>query len=81
MYRCCGFIDECISISCHEIDRDIGKVTCKSLDEEIIISCSIVCSVNSSSFLRTNPDIVWLTSDMLASTTFDVITNTNWIIN
>lgn len=81
MYRCGGFIDECISISCYEIDKDIGKVSCNSLDEEIRISCSIVCSVNDSSFLRVNPNIIWLTSDMLGSANFNIISNISWAIN
>lgn len=82
MYRCCGLIDECVAISCYEIDKDIGNVSCVSLDEEVMISCSIVCSVNSSSsFLKVNPNIVWLTPEMLASSTFNIITNTYWTIN
>lgn len=81
MYRCCGFIDECVTISCYEIDKDIGNVICVSLDEEVMISCSIVCSINNSSFLKVNPNIVWLTPEMLASSTFNIITNTYWTIN
>lgn len=81
MYRCDGYIDECISISCYEIDKDIGKVSCNSLDEEIRISCSIVCSINDSSYLRVNSNIIWLTSEMLDSADFNIISNTSWIIN
>lgn len=90
MYRCSGYVDECISVSCKEIktpihveckDFDSIDMDCRCLDEKINVSCSIVCSINTDSFLRVNPDIVWLTPEMLASSTFNIITNTYWTIN
>lgn len=90
MYRCGGCIDECISVSCREIktpihvecmDFDSIDMDCRCLDEKINVSCSIVCSINTDSFLRVNPDYVWLTSDILSSSEFKIISNVNWFIN
>lgn len=79
MYRCSGYIDECISVSCQEIGNI--DISCRCLDEKINVSCSIVCSINTDSFLRVNPDILWLTPDILASSEFNIISNVNWAIN
>lgn len=80
MYGCGGYIDECISVSCREIKTPI-HVDCKCLDEKVNVSCSIVCSINTDSFLRVNPDVLWLTPDMLASSEFNIVSNVNWVIN
>lgn len=111
MYRCSGYIDECISVSCREIktpihvecmDFDSIDMGCRCLDEDIdfilnkeeevlvgcivkdvriVVTCSIICSINDISFLRVQPDYVWLTPDILSSSEFEIISNVNWIIN
>lgn len=90
MYRCSRYIDECISVSCREIktsihvecrDFDSIDMSCRCLDEKINVDCNIVCSINTDSFLRVNPNIMWLTSDMFASSKFNIVSNVNWVIN
>lgn len=90
MYRCGGYIDECISVLCTEIKTPIHveckgfdniDMDCRCLDEKINVSCSVVCSISTGSFLRVNPDIVWLTPDMLASSEFNIVSNVSWVIN
>lgn len=51
------------------------------IGKSLSVECSIICSINKSAFLFVSPDVVWLTSDMLSSTTFDITSNTYWDIN
>lgn len=90
MYRCGGYIDECISVSCTEIKTPIHvecrgfddiDMDCICLDEKINISCSIICTINKDSFLRVNPDIVWLTPDVFSSADFKITSNVSWNID
>lgn len=55
-------------------------VSCKPLGKRIIVTCSLVCTVSNDAYLDVNPNYVWLTSDMLASGEFDIISNINWNI-
>lgn len=56
-------------------------ISCKPLGKRIIVTCSLVCTVSNDAYLDVNPDHIWLTSEMLASAEFDIISNANWIIN
>ena len=89
MHRCSGHI-ECISVQAYEVgDRavvevkpinDIVSVTATRLDKDVKVFCSIVCSINKTFFVEVNPNVVWLTPEMLASADFDITSNTSWII-
>lgn len=56
-------------------------VTCNPMGKKLVVTCSLVCTVNKTAYLDVKPDYVWLTPDMLSSAEFDIISNTDWIIN
>ena len=45
----------------------------------IHVTASVVCSVNKDAYLRVEPDVVWLTQDMLSGE-FDIYSNVVWKI-
>jgi hypothetical protein len=59
-----------------------GKTCLKMfmLTEQPIITAYLICTINKESYLKVNPDYVWLTPDMLSSGEFDIISNVNWNI-
>lgn len=57
------------------------NVICKPIGKKLVVICSLVCTVNKAAYLDVNPTYVWLTPDMLSSAEFDIISNTDWIIN
>lgn len=90
MYRCSDNLKGCLDISVHRIGDKI-KVSANNLNEDIkifvkpirnkvIVTCSLICTINKSAYLNVNPDYVWLTPDMLSSGEFDIISNINWNI-
>lgn len=56
-------------------------ITCNPIGKKLVVTCSLVCTVNKTAYLDVKPDYVWLTPDMLSSAEFDIISNTDWIIN
>lgn len=56
------------------------KLKVSALNRELKISCGMVCSVGGGYYLRVNPDTVWLSTDELASATFDIYSNDSWKI-
>lgn len=90
MYRCSDNLKGYLNISVHRIDDKI-KVSANNLNEDIkifvkpirnkvIVTCSLICTINRTPYLNVNPDYVWLTPDMLSSGEFDIISNINWNI-
>ena len=59
----------------------IPIVTCNLIGKKLVVTCSLVCTVNKAEYLNVKPNYVWLTPDMLSSAEFDIISNTDWIIN
>lgn len=57
------------------------NVTCKPIRKVLVVTCSLVCTVNKTAYLDVKPNYVWLTPDILSSAEFDIISNTDWIIN
>lgn len=55
-------------------------VTTKNITSKIKINCSIVCSIGDQYYLTVDPDVVWLTRDMLSSE-FNIYSNVSWNIN
>ena len=56
-------------------------VTCNPIGKKLVVTCSLVCTVNKATYLDVKPNYVWLTPDILSSAEFNVISNTDWIIN
>ena len=90
MYRCNDTIG-CLSVSAKRIGIKPNiiasiidskpNVTCKPIRKKLIVTCSLVCTVNKTAYLNVKPNYVWLTPDMLSSAEFNIISNTDWIIN
>lgn len=57
------------------------NITCRPIGKKLVVTCSLVCTVNKAAYLDVKPTYVWLTPDMLSSAEFDIISNTDWIIN
>ena len=89
MHGCSGHI-ECISAWAREVNSipdafvkcldDPIHVSAAPLYDDIIVRCSLICTINKSAYLNVNPDYVWLTPDMLSSGEFDIISNIKWNI-
>lgn len=56
------------------------EVTAKPIGHTLVVTCSLICTINKTPYLKVNPDYVWLTPDMLSSGEFDIISNLNWNI-
>ena len=91
MYRCNDNIGCLIDISAKRIGIKPNiiasvidskpNVTCKPIRKKLVVTCSLVCTVNKAEYLNVKPNYVWLTPAMLSSAEFDIISNTDWIIN
>ena len=57
------------------------NVSASILGERLNVSAHLVCTINRSAFLNVVPDVLWLSSDELASADFDIISNVKWVIN
>lgn len=87
----CGRHIECVSVTAYEVGAILkSSVECldspvfvyaKPINDKIKVSCSVVCSINMTPIVIVNPTYIWLTPEMLASGEFDIISNTNWVIN
>ena len=53
--------------------------TAYRIGDYIHVTASVVCSVNKDAYLQVEPDVVWLTSDMLSGE-FDIYSNVVWKI-
>lgn len=89
MHGCSGHI-ECISAWAREVDAvpnafaeclDIPiHVSAVPLNDDIVVRCSVICTINTSSYLHVSTDTLWLTPDML-SEEFDIYSNVSWRID
>ena len=90
MYRCSDNLKGCLSVSAYRLGSRIKvsasnlndniKISVRPISKKIIVTCSLICTINKSAYLNVNPDYVWLTPDMLSSGEFDIISNVNWNI-
>lgn len=55
------------------------NVGVKMVNPPLSVSCSLVCDVNSEFYLYVEPDVIWLTPDMV-SEEFDIRSNVRWVI-
>ena len=89
MHGCSGHV-ECISAWAREVNS-IPDAFVKCLDEpihvsavplhdDIVVMCSVICTNNTSSYLRVSTDVLWLTPDMLGEE-FDIYSNVSWRID
>lgn len=56
------------------------KATPKVINEGMKATCSLICTVGVNNYVFVSPDYVWLTPEMLSGE-FDIMSNTDWIIN
>ena len=90
MYGCGDNIKGCLSVSAYKVGdtfkveaNPINKelnISARPIGKKIIVTCSLICTINKSAYLNVNPDYVWLAPDMLSSGEFDIISNVNWNI-
>lgn len=89
MYGCSGHV-ECISAWAREVgavpnafaeclDSPI-YVSVAPLYDDIVVRCSVICTINSSFYLNVSTDTLWLTPDMIAEE-FDIYSNVDWRID
>lgn len=80
----------CLDVSVSRISSGFGMCTSRvgsplllrvlRSGESMVVSCSMLCAVNTQeSYLRVNPDVVWLTPEQL-SKNFDIYSNVWWEI-
>ena len=89
MHGCSGHI-ECIIAWAREVNSvpdafvkcldDPIHVSAVPLYDDIVVACSVICTTNTSSYLRVSTDVLWLTPDMLGEE-FDIYSNVNWRID
>lgn len=68
-----------LSGSITRIGRELSGVVSRNGDG-LRGSVSLVCSIGKDAYLRVNPDVVWLTQDMLSGE-FDIYSNVVWKID
>ena len=72
-------IGNTLKIEANPINKELN-ISARPIDKKVIVTCSLVCTINRTPYLNVNPDYVWLTPDMLSSGEFDIISNINWNI-
>ena len=90
MHRCNHNLKGCLTVSAFRVGRKVSvsasnigdgiKVSVKPIDKRVVVSCSLICTINNTPYLNVNPDYVWLTPDILSSGEFDIISNVDWNI-
>lgn len=73
-------ISNTFKVEATPINKELN-LSVRPIGKKIIVTCSLVCTINKSAYLNVNPDYVWLTSEMLSSSEFEIISNVDWIIN
>ena len=89
MYRC-SYNVGCLSASVHRVGKGlsasvhrVGKGLSASVHrvgKGLIVNCSIVCTVGRA-YLYVDPNVLWLTPEMLSDATFDITSNVSWNID
>lgn len=49
-------------------------------NQHLCVTCGVLCTVNSDSYLRVTPDTIWLASGILDSAEFNIYANVTWEI-
>ena len=68
----------CLTVSAYRVGDGLN-VKGNRVGDGLNVFCCVVCTVNKVSYLRVDPDYVWLTPDMLSGE-FDIVSNVNWNI-
>lgn len=68
----------CLSVNIRDEGQHLN-VGVKMVNPPLSVSCSLVCDVNSEFYLYVEPDVIWLTPDMV-SEEFDIRSNVRWVI-
>lgn len=72
-------IGDTFKVEAYPINKELN-LSVRHISNKIIVTCSLICTINKSAYLNVNPDYVWLTPDILSSGEFDIISNVNWNI-
>ncbi|MEE1071129.1 MAG: hypothetical protein U0L26_01860 [Cellulosilyticum sp.] len=72
-------LEDILNVSSSVVGSNV-EVTAKPIGHNLVVTCSLICTINKTPYLKVNPDYVWLTPDMLSSGEFDIISNVNWTI-
>lgn len=72
-------IGNTFKVEANPINKELN-LSVRPIGKKILVTCSLICTINKSAYLNVNPDYVWLTPDMLASGEFEIISNVNWNI-
>lgn len=91
MYRRSDNLNGCLSVSAYRLGdkmnisasktNDDIKIFIKPIGKKVVVVCSLVCTINRTSYLKVNPDYVWLTPDILSSGEFNIYSNVAWKID
>lgn len=68
----------CLTVSVNRVGDGL-KVNVNRVGDGLKVDCCLVCTANKVSYLRVEPEYVWLTPDMLSGE-FDVVSNVSWNI-
>lgn len=49
-------------------------------NQHLYVTCGVLCTVNSDSYLRVSPNTIWLTSGVLDGAEFNIYANVTWEI-
>lgn len=72
-------IGDTFKVEAYPINKELN-ISVRPIGKKVIVTCSLICTINKSAYLNVNPDYVWLTPDMLSSGEFDIISNVSWNI-
>lgn len=73
-------IGEDLAMMVSRIGEDIAMKTSR-IGEDMVITCSIVCNVSTTDFVRVKPQYIWLMPSNDFTDEVDVISNVVWHVN
>ena len=86
----CNHSIGCLSVSAFRVGDGIDasasrvgdglELSAFRIGKGLNVSCNIVCSLNKDAYLRVEPDVIWLTPDMIGGE-FDIYSNVVWRID
>lgn len=79
MHGCSNHVG-CLSVSAYRVGQGI-VVGANRIGKGLLVNCSIICTVNKSAYLYVDPNVLWLTPEMLSDAKFDITSNVNWNID
>lgn len=74
-------IGESLSLVASRKDKPL-KVEVEDVlkNKHLRVTCGVICTVNSDSYLRVTPDTIWLASGVLDGAEFNIYANVTWEI-